>query len=488
MNRRFGPLTLLAGGAAALAGLTAGRWFIRRWSFPKRKHEIHVREVSAKPPPVSEALNIQEEPLRLTREGTGPLFYRRYRADIAHPTLSTEELMQHIQQDVNAFCAPELARFEKTVGVPAGLHVGDEYYISITGPWNGHVRTVDVTPTSFCFVTLREHMERGEITFNLQPHPQLPDALRFEIRSWARSQDDLVSFTYEKLGVAKFAQESLWAYFCNAVVKASGGELIGEIDIKTEKAPYRSEVIQKQETPLWQQHQSRFERYRQAQVNYDPNRQHEYTEAHGWRFDEYSVELPPEPTGAPVEGGSWRVAREVIRNYEFPDPELVTGIFIPDDPLDQRIMILRARFLFFTFFFGTRISRVIDEVRQQDGQDIHVWGYSYQTLEEHFEMGEITFEVWKYAESGQVEFRIHAYSKIAHIPNPLYRIGFRLFGRYLQKRFAGSAMQRMVQFVEERTGYDSDGEEPAPSASIQPTSADPAAEDTLEDATHQAGG
>src|SRR5690606_25717044 len=130
-------------------------------------------------------------------------------------------------------------------------------HITITGPWNGHVRTVNVTPTSFCFVTLHEHMERGEITFSLQPHPDRSDALRFEIRSWARSQDDLVSFTYEKLNIAKFAQESLWAYFCNAVVKASGGELIDEIDIKTEKAPYRGEVIQKQETPLWQQHQSR---------------------------------------------------------------------------------------------------------------------------------------------------------------------------------------------------------------------------------------
>ena len=472
--------------ASAISALAAGGWFIRRWSFPMHKREVEVSDVSTMPPPVPAEMDTLDEPLRLTREGTGPLFHRRYRADIANPTLSAEELMQLIQQDVNAFCPPELAHFEKITGASDGLHVGDEYYITITGPWNGHVRTVDVTPTSFCFVTLKEHLERGEITFSVEPHPDRQDALRFEIRSWARSQDDLVSFTYEKLGISKFAQESLWAYFCNAVVKASGGDLIGDVDIRTEKAPYHGEIIQKEMTPQWQQYQSRFERFRQAQVNYDPDRQHEYTEAQGWRFDDYSVELPPEPPGPPVEGGSWRVAQEVVRNYEFPDPGLVTGIFVPDDPLDQRIMILRARFLFFTFFFGTRISRVIDEVRHQGDEDVHVWGYSYQTLEEHFEMGEITFEVWKYATSGQVKFRVHAYSKVASIPNPFYRFGFKLFGRRLQKRFAYTAMKRMVQFVEERTGYDPTREEPAPPPPIQPTSADPAAEDTLEDAAQQA--
>jgi uncharacterized protein (UPF0548 family) len=482
MRNRCKGLSSLVAAASAIGVLVSGCWFIRRWSFPIRKREVEVDAVSAEPPPVPAALDSSYEPLYLTREGVGPLFHRRYRADIARPVLSAEALMQRIQDDINAFCPVELAHFEKITGAAGGLHVGDEYYITIPGPWNGHVRTVDVTPTSFGFVTLREHMERGEITFNLQPHPHRPDALRFEIRSWARSQDDLVAFTYEKLGIAKFAQASLWAYFCNAVVEASGGELIGEIDIRTEKAPYRGEVIEKRETPLWDQHQSRFERFRQARINYDPDRRHEYTEAQGWRFDHYSVELTPELPGAPLENGSWRVAQNVIRNYEFPDPSIVTGIFIPDDPLEQRIMILRARFLWFTFFFGTRVSSVIDEVRQHDGQDVHVWGYSYQTLEDHFEMGEITFEVWKYAESGKVEFRIHAYSKTAHIPNPFYRLGFRLFGRHLQKRFAYSALKRMVQFVEERTGQDAVEGEPAPSARVQPASTDPDAADALEDA------
>lgn len=487
MSNRAKRILSVAAVALTVAATAVVGWFIRRWSFPVRKREVEVDSVSAEPPPIPAEMDAIDEPLFLTREGTGPLFYRRYRADIANPTLSAETLMQQIQQDINDFCPGELAQFEKITGSPDGLHAGDEYYITISGPWNGHVRTVDVTPTSFGFATLREHMECGEITFNLQPHPDRPNAQRFEIRSWARSQDDLVAFTYETLGVAKFAQESLWAYFCNAVAEASDGELIGEIDVRTEKAPYRGEVIPQKETPLWEQHKARFERFREAQVNYDPDQQHEYTEAQGWRIDDYSVELVPEAPGAPAENGSWRAAQEVIRNYEFPDPNIVTGIFVPDDPLDQRIMILRARFLWFTFFFGARISQVIDEVREQDGEAVHVWGYSYQTLEDHFEMGEITFAVWKYADSGKVEFRINAYSKTAHIPNIFYRIGFRLFGRGLQKRFAYSALERMVRFVEERTGPHPKGDEPSPSPRVQSTSADPSAEDALEDAQESGG-
>ena len=54
------------------------------------------------------------------------------------------------------------------------------------------------------------------------------------------------------------------------------------------------------------------------------------------------------------------------------------------------------------------------------------------------------YQVWKWADSGEVEFRIHVVSRPASIPNPIVRLGFRLFGRREQVRFARRACERIA--------------------------------------------
>jgi hypothetical protein len=248
------------------------------------------------------------------------------------------------------------------------------------------------------------------------------------------------------------AQRQMWIYFCEKAAEISGGELVGDVHVATHRVPWRRARagISQALTP-WQQYAPRLERLRAAKLNFDLDERESFTEVNGWRIDRYSIDLPPETPGAPVPGGAFEQAKRVLLDYEFPDPGLVTGIFIPDDALDARVMMIRARFLVFTFYFGVRISAVYDEERTDEAKGrARVWGYSYQTLEGHFEMGEITFEVWKYADSGEVEFRIHAWSKTGLIHNPFYRIGFAMFGRGLQLRFARTALQRMQQIVIDR--------------------------------------
>ena len=65
-------------------------------------------------------------------------------------------------------------------------------------------------------------------------------------------------------------------------------------------------------------------------------------------------------------------------------------------------------------------------------------------------MGEMRFQVWKYLETGKVEFQIHAYSKTGKINNPFYKLGFLLFGRWLQIRFARRSLARMAELVSTR--------------------------------------
>ncbi|WP_201783247.1 DUF1990 family protein [Hymenobacter sp. AT01-02] len=126
--------------------------------------------------------------------------------------------------------------------------------------------------------------------------------------------------------------------------------------------------------------------------------------------------------------------------------------------MEQRVMVLRGQFLFFTFWFGVRIGGVTDEVQALfSGQQEQVWGYNYRTLEGHFERGQIDFTVHKNLTTGRIRFHIHAFSQTGRISNPFYWIGFRLFGRMLQRKFSTESMKRLRAQVEEmlRKGWTS---------------------------------
>ncbi len=458
----------------AAATLLVATWLWRRRLPAVRHHDVDAEPVAPETP---SHLRPQDatggergrEPIQLAREGAGPLFHRRYRAKIADAEVAAEPLMAQIQGNLNDFSAQETARFEKTRGSAGTMCVGDEYYIHITGPWDGPVRVIEVEPTHFALATLDDHMEAGEIHFSLGPLPagsgQQAGGLRFEIESWARSRDAVVDLAYDKVGLGKLGQKSLWTFFCQRVAEESGGTLADKIDVLTEEHPVveepskaaprqtkRVDARSRRGAPLYERYAGRLEPLADAKPNFDREQRETFTEGTGWRIDDYQGELPAEPAGDPVANGPWQTAVEIMRNYEFPDPGILTGIYVPDDGDDllNRTMLLRAKFLFFRFYFGVRISGVVDETRDTERGKARVWGFSYCTLEGHWEQGEIEFTAWKYLETGAVEFRIHAYSKTSRIPNLMYRIGFALFGRWLQVRFSRRAVERMQKLVAER--------------------------------------
>ena len=200
--------------------------------------------------------------------------------------------------------------------------------------------------------------------------------------------------------------------------------------------------------PAWEQYRARIEAYTNAEVNYDFARQSEYTSATGWRLDDYATDLPAEAPGPPAPAGSFAAAQDVLRRYAFPPPDLITGYFDPAVPLEKRIMLLRAHFLVFNFYFGVRVSEVTDEAaRATPAGPERVWGYGYRTLQGHFERGQIDFTIHKNLTTGAVQFRIHAVSQPGQIRNPFYWVGFKLFGRILQRKFARESLRRMRELV-----------------------------------------
>ncbi len=384
-------------------------------------------------------------PLQTTDDGYGPLFFRSYHLDVRNPKMSALDVMQKVQANIDAFSPHEIARFEKTHGEEGALNPGDEFYIHIRAPWDGPVRVAEVGPHRFRLVTLVGHMEAGAIRFRVLDRPG--GILRFEIVSCARSSGVLTNVAYDLLGVAREGQERMWSRFCEKVCDDIGGEVVDNVQVHTFRAPY-DEPLNLGDANEPSAYQAVLGDIAERALNYDPPDDDSPPE--GWHHDDDHVELMAEPPGPPLERGSWSHAREFVKAYRFPDPGLIQGHYDPEAPLEGRSMLLRGRFLGLVFPLAVRISRTFDETRDTSEGPLRVWGYSYRTLEHHFERGQITFMVGKYMDSGRVIFRIHYYSQRAHIRNPLFRLGFWLFGRRLQARFIHTALNRTGNYVEGR--------------------------------------
>ena len=189
------------------------------------------------------------------------------------------------------------------------------------------------------------------------------------------------------------------------------------------------------------------ESLRPKPLNFTPEERAEHIEGTGWLIDHYRQPLPGEHPGSPIRGGSWEVARRIATAYEFVDPKLVRAYFDPKEPLESRNMLLEIHVWGMRVYVGVRSGGITDGIRQEGGAEARVWSWNYRTLEGHFEMGQIDYQVWKWLDSGKVEFQIRAFSRPAPIDNLVVRLGFLLLGRKKQQEFARRACERMIKLT-----------------------------------------
>jgi hypothetical protein len=170
--------------------------------------------------------------VQLPEDGAGSLFHRRYQARIVDTGMTPEELMRTIFTNPDRLAPSEFARFTKLRGRDGQMAVGDEYLVRMPGPWNGPVRVVETTPTSFRLVTLRGHLEAGQIEFGVAAEG---DDLMFTIESWAASGDRLSKLLYQHLRMSKEVQLHMWTSFLENAARRSKGRLRGGIHIETRR-------------------------------------------------------------------------------------------------------------------------------------------------------------------------------------------------------------------------------------------------------------
>ena len=378
-----------------------------------------------------------------TDDGTGPLVHRIYRTRMVGGDLGPQELVKRIAANPDRIAPSEFATFQK-LGVDGPLALGDDYVVRMPGPWDGPVRVVAARPDGFRFATLRGHLEAGQIEFRARSDR---GAVEFTIESWARSGDRFSDLLYTHLRLAKEVQLHMWTSVLERVVKLAGARMTGGIVITTRRVEAARPCGDGSGAP------SRRTRRRLAELshrnlNFDASRIATYTRSTGWHVDDLIEPLPREPSGPPVPGGVWELARRLTVDYRLADPRVIRAVYRRDAPLEGRDMLLQVRFLGLRFSVGVRVSEVYESERELDGSRAHVFGWAYRTLEGHFEQGEMHYQVWKWLDTGEVEFRLHAVSKAADTGPRLLRTGFRIVGRFNQLRFYRQICRRIRRLTQ----------------------------------------
>jgi Domain of unknown function (DUF1990) len=208
-------------------GLTSWRYMWR--ITPMHRTQVGGSLEEDRPPPLP--ADIPADDIQHLEHGSGPLYHRRYSALITGTGAQPESVIAKIQSDPNLVAPTEFARFHKTLGEAGKMAVGDEFLVHMPGPWDGPVRVVDTTPVSYRFVTLRGHLEAGQIEFRAAKDNDLV----FEIESWARSGDRLYNLLFERLRMAKEVQLHMWSSVLERVVDLTGGRAPGGITIETRR-------------------------------------------------------------------------------------------------------------------------------------------------------------------------------------------------------------------------------------------------------------
>ena len=126
---------------------------------------------------------------------------------------------------------------------------------------------------------------------------------------------------------------------------------------------------------------------------------------------------------------------------------IIGAVFQRGGALEGRDMLLKARLFRLPFNFGVRVGEVVERADEIDGRPVRVWGWNYRTLDGHLERGQMDYQVWKWLDTGEVEFRIAAVSHRARIGNPIVWIGVVLFARREQRKFYRHVCAKMAVLV-----------------------------------------
>jgi len=204
------------------------------WRYLWRITPVHRTEEPGGPEDLPEAVPAElcDDQIQTVEDGVGALLHRRYSVLAADATVAPSDIVAGLMNEPNWGTPGDMAVFVKTLGAPGEMAVGDEYVVRMPGPWNGPVRVIARTATSYRLATLRGHLEAGQIEFRATT---VGSDLCFEIEAWARPGDWFSHLLYNRVRLAKEVQLNLWTETCLRVVARSGGRRRGGVNVHTRR-------------------------------------------------------------------------------------------------------------------------------------------------------------------------------------------------------------------------------------------------------------
>jgi Domain of unknown function (DUF1990) len=207
------------------------------------RHEVRRSEepgdATDLPPELSSS--ILDDGVKLAEHGAGPLLHRIFAVHIRDADLDATTLFDRLTADLDRAAPSEVVSFRKQRGRLGELRPGDEYRVRMPAPWDGPVRVVDRTPTSFRFTTLAGHLEAGQIEFRAHDGDGDGDGDRdlvFEIETWSRPGDQIAAVVFDQLRLGKEIQLHMWTQFCLSVTSMTGGHRAGPVTAHTRRVPW----------------------------------------------------------------------------------------------------------------------------------------------------------------------------------------------------------------------------------------------------------
>ena len=224
--------------ATATLSLAAIVW--RRRAAPRRERHIDTAlpasALDAAPAATTAATDTQH-----ASSGWGALVHRQYEIRLAGTAHGVASLCRLMQQHLAELAPSALASFEKSEGSERSFRIGDEYEITMLGPWNGRVRVDDVGEDRFTLITLDGHPEAGTITFSAH-ETSTNGVMRVMIESWARARDGVVQAAYRTFGIGRQVQTEVWITFLQRLGTLAGVEGTPEVRITTEEISQEEQV------------------------------------------------------------------------------------------------------------------------------------------------------------------------------------------------------------------------------------------------------
>src|ERR1044072_6004896 len=149
----------LAGAARWPVGVALTSWRYIWRTVPLHRLEERGDPASDEPPGLPDSVPLDE--IQRPDDGHGPLFHRVYRTRIRETAMTPDAVVGRVAADPDCVAPTEFASFKKVRGEDGEMRVGDEYVVHMAGPWDGPVRVIESTATSFRLAPLGGPPQRG---------------------------------------------------------------------------------------------------------------------------------------------------------------------------------------------------------------------------------------------------------------------------------------------------------------------------------------